>query len=265
MVPYRKNKSLKEQKGYMIPQSELLNYDIFPLFYSSEVKLLADKLLKIPNQLSEYSDIFRGISLGSKNSLIQKDNFEGSAVCYRGDSIKKFGIKYPLFIDLSKIKNGDKRKVERLQKRKVILQNLFSREGGIFASISSEKEVNLDTVTNIVPKDNLDPEIILGILSSRLANFFIIHVTFLNSNFTMHADKAYIGKLPIVLPEPSQKERIKRIVQELNEIEDKYSSDFIRVYNKLNTEIYKLYRLDGNEIKVLEDSLKGVMSKKQNG
>jgi len=78
----------------------------------------------------------------------------------------------------------------------------------------------------------------------------------------MHTDKTYIGRMPIVYPNKEINKKINKIVNSLSSIEDKYSEDFKKEYNRLNKIIYNLYNLNEQEIKIIEESLKEVMSKK---
>lgn len=265
LIPYKEKEKYSEKNAYYLSQAEFFKYDFFPLFYDQDVKKLADKLMKIPQKLKDVADIFRGISLGSNNPLISKDGRDNLVKCFRGDSISRFGIKYPLFIDLNKLGTKEANKIKRLQNEKIILQNICSKEGGIFATISNKNDLSLDTVTNIIPNDPSTLKYLLGLTSSKLANFFMIFVVYLNSNFTMHTDKRYIGKLPIINPSKDSQELISSLVDKLIVIDDKYSMKFFEIYSQLNKEVYDIYGLDKSEIALVEGLLNKVMSKKQNG
>jgi len=262
ITPYKKGIILEEQESYQIPQSEFVNYSFYPVFYSEETKKLADKLLSINKNLDDYSQVYRGISISSSHNSLSKEISLSKIKCYRGDSIKRFGLKYHLYLDQSKLKPIEMNKLRKLLKEKIVVQNIFSKEGGIYLNLSGAEEISLDTVTNIIPNEDIDPYVLTGILGSRLSNFFIIYVLFLNSNFTMHTDKAYLGKIPIILPEEETKKQIQQYVKKLLKINDKYSEDFNETYNKLNQVIYQIYGLSKVEIKILEDLLRKVMSKK---
>jgi len=262
ITPYKKGIILEEQESYQIPQSEFFNYSFYPVFYSEETKKLADKLLTIDKNLNDYAQIYRGISISSSHNSLSKDVNLDKIKCYRGDSIKRFGLKYYLYLDKSKLQPIEKNKLEKLLKEKIVIQNIFSKEGGIYLNLSKAEEVSLNTVTNIIPNAGIDPYVLTGILGSRLSNLFIIYVLFLNSNFTMHTDKAYLGKIPIIIPEGEIKKQIQEYVKKLLKISDKYSKDFNETYAKLNQIIYQIYGLSKIEIEILEDLLRRVMSKK---
>jgi tRNA1(Val) A37 N6-methylase TrmN6 len=262
VTPYRKSAGLINTQNYLISQSEFLNYSFFPLFYSKEIKKIADRLLKVNTTLSDYSDIYRGLSISSSHNSLSRSKKRGLIKCYRGDSIKRFGLKYYLYLDKLKLSENEKNKLLKLWVDKIVIQNLFSKEGGIFLNYSKSDEVSLDTVTNIIPLKNINLYTLLGLLGSKLVNFFLINIIYLNSNFTMHTDKAYIGKIPIILPDKQKENLIQKYTTNLLNIEDKYSKEFKNVYDKLNKIIYGLYGLSEGDINLIEESLKGAMSKK---
>lgn len=257
-----KNGDINNPYSYYSPQSDFRKYSFFPIFYREEIKQLTDKLLSIPETLEKVTkgQIFRGINLSVNHKAISKEKSEKSFITYRGDSIKKFGIKYPIYLNpllLDKIV----RKIGVLQKDKVILQNIFSREGGITATCSNKNELNIDTVTNVL-SDDLDLKFILGIMNSNLANFFMIFIIFLVSNFTMHMDKKYIGRLPIIIPEEREIKEVINLVDKLLELEEKNSQEYFSLFEQLNRKIYSIYKLDNSEIELIEQLLRQVMSKR---
>src|SRR3989344_2727782 len=265
IIPYKKGIDFREAKPYFMDQSDFFKYSFFPLFYNENVKRLADKFLKIDIKLGSKNQIFRGISIGSKHKSIKKEKTPESITCFRGDSIKRFGIKYPLFLDTSILVNSETKKLDRLKTSKIIIQNLCSKEGGIFGALSENNEASLDTVTNIIPLDKSHLKFYLGLLNSKISNFFMTFVIYLNSNFTMHTDKVYIGEIPIKTPDSIQLLSINKLVDKLLSNDDKYSPEFFEIYNELNGKLYELYDLNTQEILIIEDSVKEVMSKKQNG
>lgn len=267
IIPYKKGAGFELENSYLIDQKDFQKYSFYPLFYNQKVKKLADKLLNIDIRLKDITNnqIFRGVSISSNHKAISKDNKPNSIVCYRGDSIKRFGIKYPLYLDINELNSSEKNKVNRLQEEKVIIQNICSKEGGIFATTSNQDELSLDTVTNIILKNKDYHKFIIGLLNSKISNFFMTFIIYLNSNFTMHTDRIYLGKIPVRVPEKKQLAEINNFVEKLLQIKEKYSPEFFEVYNQLNNYLYKLYDLNNEEILIIEDSLRRVMSKKQNG
>lgn len=262
IIAYKKGNSFLNHPEYYLNQQDFLNYSFYPLFYNEKVKVITDKLLSIKKTLTSESLIFRGESLSLIKKYISNKEERKDLFLLRGNSIQRFGIKSKLFLKKNfseELLNG---RAKRILQDKIVIQNLTSKEGGIFSAISKKNELTLDTVTNIIPNDKEYLLYLSGLLGSKLCNFFMTHVVYLNSNFSMHTDKAYIGKLPIVYPDTSAKKNIDMIVKELLLEKEKYSIQSKEKYEKLNRMIYNVYGLKINEIEVIENSLKEVMSKK---
>lgn len=258
-----KNADFDSIKKYHVLQNKYNEYDIFPVFYNEGLFKIYEKFQKHEQTLNDIckGNIFRGISLDINKHMLEYPNTEKSRVIYRGASIERFGIKKTFYISTESI---TKEKTARLLQNKIILQNLCSKEGGIFATLSNETELNNDTVTNVIPQ-GIDNRYILGILNSKIANIYIIYLTFLHSNFTMHTDKTYIGKLPIALPNKQQEKLVIKLVDKLQLIKDKYSKEFFEYYNELNDLLFDIYQFNVEDRQLINSTLKEGMSKKQNG
>lgn len=255
--------TFNELKKYKIFQSKYKEYDIYPLFYDKGLFQIYEKFKQHNQNLNDIcnGNIFRGVSLDIKKYLFDTKSKANMVKIYKGASIERFGIKKDFYIPVDIAKDN---KFSKLKHNKIILQNLCSKEGGIFAAISDENELNIDTVTNIIPV-NYNHKYILGILNSKIANIFIIYLTFLHSNFTMHTDKTYIGKLPIAIPNKKQEQIVINYVDQLLVIKDKYSKEFFEIYNKLNNQLFDIYNFDENDKNLINNILREGMSKKQNG
>jgi tRNA1(Val) A37 N6-methylase TrmN6 len=263
----KKRNIFSDPYSYHLSQKDFSKFEVFPIFYEEKIITLAEKLLGINSTLESVTEgkIFRGLPIGANNSALSKSDFRGAIPTLRGDSICRFGTKYRLYLDPSAVKGQNKSRLNCLFKQKIVLQNLTSREGGVFATLSDENELTLDTVTNIVIDDHLERKYILGLLNSKITNFFIIFVVFLHSNFTMHADRKYIGKLPVIIPRDNRFTEAVSIVDRLLLIETKYSKEFFEAYDELNKKLFELYGFSDEEIRVMEQCLKEVMSGRQYG
>ncbi len=258
---HKNNQPLENKTTYQIKQQTLIGSDIYPVYREKSIIKLANKFLNIKTTLDSICDgnIFRGINVSSKDKAISKEPQKGFITTYRGDSIGKFKIKYPLYLDLRKIK--DNNKIHRLRNEKIILQNLCSKEGGITATISDADELNIDTVTNII-STKVDLKFLLGIINSNFSNFFLLHIIFLSSNFTMHTDRQYIGQLPIVLPNAEIIKKVSKIVDAILKLNGDRGIDYQNLFIDLNKVVYEVYGLNNEEIKIIENCLKETLSSK---
>lgn len=258
----KKGLPVADSYSYKINQKALIGAETFPIYSYQEIFRLKEKLEKNSEKLFEKCDIFRGLSISSKNSALskvaEKDN---AVVLLRGDSIKKFGIKYPLYLKGFNLVQ-DRVKVDRILKSKVVLQNLCSKEGGITATYSNELELNNDTVTNVVPR-SISPYFVLGLLNSNVANFYLLNIVFLSSNFSLHTDAAYLGKIPYRVPSKNMESKVIDIVRELTMLNGERNNEFLGLYKSLNLAIYRIFDLSEREVIFIEKILSETLSKHQ--
>jgi len=199
-----------ELESYKINIKSLSRNGAFLLMNERRLYDLIPKIFDRHNDLDYYCDgkIFRGIPIGANSKFISTEKKNDSEKCLRGDSIKKFGFNYFIYL-----KKGKYPKIDEIRKKKIVLQNIFSSESGIIADYDDEGVATLDTVTNVFSKS--DPFYILGILNSKLARFFMVFVMYNQSRLTMHSDRSYIGQIPIPKASKSLKKQIEKEVKSL--------------------------------------------------
>lgn len=248
-----KDKSIKDHRVFNIDSNLFRKYNNFLILDDKKLYPLIDKI-SIHKPLELFSDIFRGLSISPTSSFIYRHKNQKSEPIIKGENISKLDYEINYFIEIEKLRNNEK--VKRLKGKKIILQNIFSRESGIISAIDTNGYLTFDTVTNIFLKNEIiNPYYILGLLNSKLINFYLIFALFNKCKFTMHTDKNYIGKLPIKIPEPRLQENVGNIV---NDIEKS------RNYNnaKLNEEVYNIYQIEKEEQEIINNNLLQVMSSK---
>ncbi|MGC8890963.1 MAG: TaqI-like C-terminal specificity domain-containing protein, partial [bacterium] len=151
--------------------------------------------------LGEITKTFRGLPYQKK---VLKDNSQNGYPVLRGSNIKKFSIVKPLDkINLSNEELNDE-KVKKIMKPKIVSQNIVAHITKptdrilIMATYDKEGLITLDTVMNtFLNSDRYSYEYILGILNSRLAEWFYYWFIYNRAIRTMHFDEYYIGRLPI--------------------------------------------------------------------
>ena len=253
--------------SYHLPQAELAVHgaNTFPIYYDEEIHGLAQKLEQIPETFGDYSaDIFRGLPLGGNHETVFDIPTKDSLRLLRGNCLSRFSIRHELALSPSAKSLVAGEKFARQEFERIVLQNIVSREGGLTACIAPADCYSLDTVTNVVLGDPSLNRYMVGVLNSRIANFYTLMITFLHSNFTMHADRPYIAQIPITRPSPAQRRAVEACVDRLACLtlgESRYWQE----YNQLNRILYRIYRLRRAEISLIERTLASVMSVKSNG
>ena len=257
-----RNKKLYEQPMLEIPQKIFSKFNKFLIFDKKEYYTILKKILENDISLNEYvnGQIFRGLPIGGSSRFISKKKIKDSEEVIRGKCISKFRIREILFISKKLLDKFNKKKLSELKKPKIILQNIFSTESGIIAAYEKKGIITLDTVTNIITKNEKEAKYLLGLLNSKLINFYIIYGLFNKSRLTMHADKSYLGNIPIV--EASKKE-IERAVNYVDNAMRKIDENEIKaIIREIDKIVYKIYGLTNKEINLVEDGLKNILSKK---
>jgi len=252
-------KRLSHTSSYFILQNTFLSSDSkFLIFENKECYGILDKIHSKGISLSRVvcNNIFRGLALN--NYVVDNGDEEKHEKILRGKSISKFKIQNVNYIDSNYLKIMPKNRIQKIRRHKLVLQNIFSSESGIVAALDNENTLTLDTVTNIIVEENRLAKYLLGILHSKLINFFLIFGIFNKSKLTMHTDQSYIGKIPIVIP--SKAEPFLEIINIVNEII--FGDEEIKRHNlkKLDDIVYCIYKISKNERNTIEKELKSIIS-----
>ncbi len=167
-----------------------------------------------------------------------------SADAIRGKQIRKFGIREIEFVP----SQGDQ----------LFVQNIFSAEAGLTGCYGGDLPAQ-ETVSVIhVPVSRA--KYILGLLMSRVCNYYLIRFLFNNSRLTIHTDGKYLSRIPIPTPSIWDNE-ITLIVEELEKA--KYlSPEWHALNERLNQSVYSLYNLNRCDREHIESEMKKISSMK---
>ncbi len=224
-----------------------LNYDSFELktlidqsFYNDEIVFFDSNedfniYNKLKNTYSTLSDIAQGY-IGRGRS---KDDDAIS-----GRDIRKFGLKVG-----SPLREGNQ----------IFIQNIYSAESGIIACFGGNLKAS-ETVTVFTDGDPKMCRYVLGILHSRLCNFYLQKYAFNSSKLTMHVDSKYLKKIPFLV-DTSLFDVVLEYV-DLLENSEYMSEKWFSHYERLNSLVYKLYGISKDEIEFIEHRVRAVQSRK---
>lgn len=244
----------ENNKEFYVPQKTFQKYNTFLMF---EDKTYYDLIEKIKGEyLENVADIFRGLSISPNAQIISKSKGKGKISIIKGNDISKSSYSNGFFIDIKKLMS-ESSKLGEFQKKKIILQNIFSREAGIISAIDEKGNLNFDTVSNIILKDkSYDLDYIYGLLNSKLINYYLMYAVFNKSKLTMHTDKVYLGKIPIKKATKEKQKEIINIVREINQ------SNLKKILPELDKKVYKLYGITKTEQDKINGALKQIMSER---
>lgn len=204
------------------------------LFKSSEEFTIYSKL---ENTYEKFSDICTGY-IGRGKSV--------SSDAVSGKEIRKFGFK--------------NHKVPAKGNR-VFIQNIYSAESGIIASFAGNDLEATQTVTVFTDGDEKMCRYILGILHSRLCNFYLLKFCYNASKLTMHTDAKYLSRLPLIRKDNVMFDQVVSLVKALETRE--YMSDiWFEMLEALNELIYKIFGISDNEIAYIDSEVMAIQSKR---
>lgn len=144
---------------------------------------------------------------------------------------------------------------------KVFIQNIYSAEAGIIASFAGDLEAS-ETVTVFTDGDEKMCRYIVGVLHSRLCNYYLLKFCFNNSRLTMHTDAKYLKKLPLVIEDDTFLEIIS-IVKSLETTE--YMSDsWFEMVELLNELMHQTYKIGKVEQVHIDTQMKNIQSQRWN-
>ena len=214
--------------------------DVPQSFYRDEVLLFDSEedfaiYKTLEGSYKKFSDICTGYVGRGKSK---------SSSAITGKDIRKFSFK-----SVSVPKKGNK----------VFIQNIYSAEAGIIASFAGNLEAS-ETVTVFTDGDEKMCRYILGVLHSRLCNYYLLKFCYNDSKLTMHTDAKYLKKLPLIIDD-STFTKVISIVKSLESIE--YMSDtWFEMVESLNVLIYQTYKIKNKEQQHIDNQMKSSQSKR---
>lgn len=165
----------------------------------------------------------------------------------KGKQIRKFGFK--------------NRNVPN-EGNQIFIQNIFSAEAGITASFAGNLKSG-ETVTIVKMESEELCKYILGLLHSRVCNYFLIRFEFNNSRLTIHTDAKYLNQIPIVVDNVAMADVV-NIVNKMEEVEY-MSAEWFELNESLNAIVYDIYKLSKKDKQYIEDEMRKISASKWYG
>lgn len=228
-----KIKKLKNNKFELLTEIRQDFYtDKIILFESKEDVDIYKKFNKAYTTLNDYVKGYVG------RGHSKSDN----AIC--GKDIRKFGLKsLP----------------PQTQGSQIFIQNIYSAEAGIIACFGGQLQAN-ETITIFTDGDPTMCRYVLGLIHSKLINFYLLKYCYNNSLLTMHVDSKYLRSIPFIV----DNDNFNVVLEYVNKLEtlDYMSTEWFEYYNLLNRIVYRIYNLSEKEINFIDKTIKRTQSKK---
>lgn len=137
---------------------------------------------------------------------------------------------------------------DEFEKPKIILPAIVKSANYAF---DTEKMYSNDKTT-IISKDDI---FLLGVLNSRLADFFIFNISSTKRGGYFEYKPMYVDQIPIINPDQSSREKIERNVQSiLTAKKENSDANTTELESQIDRLVYELYGLSEEEIEVVEGS-----------
>lgn len=225
---------------------KLLNDDFVQLtevnqsFFEDEILLFSSEtdveIYKKLNKFSKLDSVCTGY-IGRGRSI--------ASTAITGKEIRKFGYK-----NTNIPTTGNQ----------IFIQNIYSSESGIIAAFGGNLEAG-QTVTILTDGDARMCNFVLGILHSKLCNFFLYRYCYNYSKLTMHTDAKYLKKIPLPDIDESLMSDVQAIVLSLQD-EDYMGDNWFRCLARLDSIIFDAYKLSDAEKLFVEGEMNKIQSKK---
>lgn len=246
-----------EQRKYLTKVNKTLIslFEIFPLGVKDEELNLGIKIRKnIGEKLTDcgkhiWGDIFY------KEIKQEKSDFK----VLGGKEIQKYFIKSKPKGFISKYLTLSIK--SKIQENSILLQRIISCVSGertaICGSIiekDKERYRVVNTIHQIVCKPYLSNRLILGILHSKVLNWYCYAFVFAKARLSFQFSGESVGRIP--LPKLNDKSLCNEIISLVDKILETKAldsnSDTSNLESKIDSLVYKLYGLNSEEIKIIE-------------
>lgn len=211
-------------------------------FYEDEILLFrSSRDVRIYKNLTTKYDKFDDVCEGYVGRGKSK-----SSEAIIGKEIRKFGYK-----NHKTPKSGNQ----------IFIQNIYSAEAGVIAAFGGDYEAS-QTVTVFTDGEEENCRYMLGILHSKLCNFFLFKYCYNNSRLTMHTDAKYLKKIPLV--KYGTKTETNEVVEIVKKIEkhDYMSEAWFDSVQELDEKVFKLFKLTALDAKFITEEMQKIQSKR---
>ena len=248
----------------------IMPFQIFPfLVKNNNIKLLNKIKLSNYSNLGLHCDIIRGFECGFNNPRINKKKSKYKII--RGENIHRYIVEWSNYYVHPDFKNEVKifKKKEIFTKTPKLLTKFVSNN--IEFALDEIGYCNTNVVYNVHINDNTNIKYLLGLLNSKVVNFWFKNIYVNDDTLFPHIQKNQLASIPIPKLDFSKKEdkkkhdRLVKLVDNIIAINKKLVGEnnpntkeiLERQVRALDGEIdrlvYGLYGLSDNEIRIIEN------------
>lgn len=239
----------------------------FDIFSDEVDRRLIDQLANRSVKLGSKCEYIRFGVVITKNfdEVISSKQLNGKWKPFlEGDEIGKYSINYKgryLFYNKDLLHRS--RTPELFESKKIMVQRITGGKTPLKATYDKNNFYNKESIMNIIPwrKDSAYVKYVLGLINSKLLNWFYLKRFTNESKLTVNLSKEYLSELPVIETSESNIKLINRMVKEVLEMLRK-ETDPSHIIDKIDIIIFKLYELTFDEALIVDPELPGIISKK---
>jgi type I restriction-modification system DNA methylase subunit len=246
----KSNRKFISQDSYWNNDKYVFN---FPKDEVAQQILEKCQIAQVP--LGKIATNYIGIMTGGQKEMIADSPiFTNSKPILGGKDISRWTYK-----DSGKYVNFDKSKIHSNSNEQIYEapKKILLRKTGKYltACIDENQYYTIQSLYNIVINDSqFSEEYILGILNSKLANYLYNNFYITNPEVFPYIKRRHLDMMPIKKCDASEASKLELLVNEAQKIKSiNPSSDIFEIEDKINAYVYKIYELNQDEIRTVEN------------
>ena len=237
-------------------KSENLSWTIV----DTELKNIFDRI-KEETDVFELSEKFKTkVGFIAKQGKVTENKSGEQIKVFKGRNILRYRMLGNYYFDFKKsnLAGGTQDKEKLSKKNKVFLRKTGNKIISSFDGSSTYPEQSVYFVYTNEKNDKGKLKILCAILNSKLMQSYYWNFAVTNKDSTPQLKRVDLNRFPIKLPSSIQAKKIKELVERIMQFhkEGKSEQDIKNVDYEIDQEIYKLYGLTKEEIKIIEESLR---------
>jgi len=234
-------------------KSENLSWTIV----DTELKNIFDRI-KEETDVFELSEKFKTkVGFIAKQGKVTENKSGEQIKVFKGRNILRYRMLGNYYFDFKKsnLAGGTQDKEKLSKKNKVFLRKTGNKIISSFDGSSTYPEQSVYFVYTNEKNDKGKLKILCAILNSKLMQSYYWNFAVTNKDSTPQLKRVDLNRFPIKLPSSIQAKKIKELVERIMQFhkEGKSEQDIKNVDYEIDQEIYKLYGLTKEEIKIIEN------------
>lgn len=247
---------------YIIEQNDYIKNLNYELSYCHNIKGLDIKRFidKDSMPLGKVCKTFTGF-IGYKEKIDSVRTSSNQAEILKGENIKRFQVLNNYYYDFTpyNLKGGTSDIKKLTSKNKVVIRKTGKY---LIAALDTEGRIIEQSLYGIICTDEkFSPYYILGLLNSKLIQWYYLNFLITNANSTPQIKKFSLDRIPVNNSSVVYRKNIEKLANEL--VEQKGQN--VMVEKELDEAIFSLYNIDHNYRNIILKDIENMIGLKKGG